>query len=197
MSASGFVSSSTRPSWRIAAIVASSCAGSSPGWRRNSAGAWHETMAATICPMKSLGALSAAALLHVCRDRTVVIPRGRIFREELFVFHPTMGLLEHLARIRLKHQTFSRPKPADIDHPMILLGQLFKEIVLVALRLQVDVALCALQCPEVAFDIFHIRIRMQQKADHKCRIENFSETLLFDQVQWSTKHVRGIDLAVQ
>src|SRR5262245_8728187 len=196
MSASGFVSSSTRPSRRIAAMVASSCAGSSPGWRRNSAGAWHETMAATICPMKPLRALSAASL-HVCRDRTVVIPRGRIFREELFVFHPSMGLLKHLARIRLKHQTFSRPEPANIDHPMILLGQLFKEIVLVALRLQVDVALRTLQCPEVAFDVFHIRIRMQQEADHKRRIENLSKTLLFDQVQWSAKHVCGIDLTVQ
>src|SRR4029453_494171 len=68
---------------------------------------------------------------------------------------------------------------------------------LVALRLQVDVALRALQRPEVAFDIFDIRIRMQQKADHKGRVENLSEPLLFNQVQWSAKHVCGIDLTVQ
>src|SRR4030095_886621 len=68
---------------------------------------------------------------------------------------------------------------------------------LVALRLQVDVALRALQRPEVAFDIFDIRIRMQQEADHKRRVENLSEPLLFNQVQWSAKHVCGIDFTVQ
>src|SRR4029453_16091964 len=68
---------------------------------------------------------------------------------------------------------------------------------LVVLRLQVDVALRALQRPEVAFDIFDIRIRMQQKADHKRRVENLSEPLLFNQVQWSAKHVCGIDFTVQ
>src|SRR5262249_42904512 len=86
---------------------------------------------------------------------------------------------------------------ADIDHPMILLWQLLKEIMLVTLRLQIDVALRTLQRPEVAFDIFDICIRMQQEADHERRIENLSKPLLFNQVKWRAKHVCGIDFAVQ
>ena len=68
---------------------------------------------------------------------------------------------------------------------------------LVALRLEIDVALRPLQRPEIAFDIFDIRIRVQQKADHERRVENLSKPLLLNQVKWRAKHVCGIDFAVQ
>ena len=45
---------------------------------------------------------------------------------------------------------------------------------LVALRLRSMSRCASLQRPEVAFDIFDIRIRMQQEADHKGRVENLS-----------------------
>src|SRR5262249_48545185 len=139
----------------------------------------------------------SARVLSMKRNRTVVVSRVELFREKLFVLHPSMGLLEHLPRIGLEDQALPRPESADIDHPMIFLGYLFEKVMLVALGLQVDIAVRALQSPEVAFDVFDIGVRMQQKADHKCRVENFSESLLFNQVKRRAKHVCGIDLAVQ
>src|SRR5688500_6069458 len=56
-------------------------------------------------------------------DRTVVVSDASLsFRKEFCLLHPAMRLLEHLARIRLEHQALSRPEPADVDHPLVLLG---------------------------------------------------------------------------
>jgi hypothetical protein len=59
-------------------------------------------------------------------DSTVVIVRtDLLLRKKLFLFHPAMRLLEHLARIRLEYQTLPRPECADIDHVMVFFRQFF------------------------------------------------------------------------
>src|SRR5579862_380437 len=51
INASGLVSSSSLPNWRMAAMPASSCLGSSSGGRVKSCGACMVAIAATICPI--------------------------------------------------------------------------------------------------------------------------------------------------
>src|SRR5262245_58871331 len=75
-------------------------------------------------------------------DRLAVIGRpGLAFRKKFCFPHPTMGAFEHLSRVRFEHQPFSGAETVDVDHGMIFFRQLFQKVVLVALRLQIDVAL--------------------------------------------------------
>src|SRR5919106_869457 len=61
--------------------------------------------------------------------------------EELPALHPSVRPLEHLARVRLEDHPLAGTEPPDVRTFAQVLGHLAQPVVLVALRLDVDLAL--------------------------------------------------------
>src|SRR4051794_4649175 len=85
------------------------------------------------------------------RDHGVVVVRapggGRL--EELPALHPAVRALVHVARVGLEDDPLAGAEAAHVDARAQILGQLAQPVVLVALRLEVDLALGVTQGAEV------------------------------------------------
>src|SRR4051794_39105183 len=68
---------------------------------------------------------------------------GLLGREQVPLDHPAVGVLEHFARIRLEYDPLTWAESARVGDGAQILGHLAQPVVLVALGLQIDIALGA------------------------------------------------------
>src|SRR5215831_15169840 len=98
MAKSGLASSMSLPIWRIAAISASNCSGTSVGGRTNNCGACTVATAATIFPMLFLYKFYAQ-LLELCPETVVIqaqLARAQLFARFLFLGDASLAGLSRL-----------------------------------------------------------------------------------------------------
>ena len=96
-----------------------------------------------------IGAVTTPLVINRLSEDT---PPSGASVEKFSRVHPGLGLFKHCLSIGLRHDAFADAKTANVDFVAKALGNLVDEVVLVALRFNVDVGLRPDQGAHIAFD---------------------------------------------
>src|SRR5690349_15917352 len=111
--------------------------------------------------------------------------------------HPAVGLLEHLARVRLGHDPLTGAEPPHIHDALDVVRHLAQPVMLVPLGLEVDVPLRVPQPGEVLLHVRRVGVLAQQEPHHEGRVHELAEPVLFERVVLGAEHVHRRHLTVE
>src|SRR3954451_11873790 len=97
--------------------------------------------------------------------------RARARRRRL---HPAVRALEHVARVGLEDDPLARAEPAHVDRAGEVLGHLAQPEVLVAIGVEVDLALRVAQRAEVALEVLGVRRLADEEAHDERRVDELA-----------------------
>src|SRR5205085_12437649 len=117
--------------------------------------------------------------------------------EGLPALHPLVSALEHLARVWLEHDALAWTEAPHVDEPLKVFRHLPQPVMLVAVGLEIDLALGVAQCAEVALQILVRSVLGDEEAHDESRVEELAQSQLLEDVVLSAKHIRCLDLAAQ
>lgn len=107
----------------------------------------------------------------------------RRYVEKFARVHPRLGLFEHRSRIRLRDNTFADAEAPNIDPIAKALRNLVDEIMFIAFRLHIDIALRPDQSAHVALDAVRIHVAGKHKGHHKGRGDDSPKAMLLQQIE--------------
>src|SRR4051794_8914875 len=134
----------------------------------------------------------------VSRQNCVLVggPRGYGGIEQLPALHPTVRALEHLPGVGLEDDPLPGAEAPDIDALAEIFGDLAQPVMLVALRLEVDLALGAPQRGEVALQVLAVGVLAHQRPHDERGVDQLAKAELLEQVVLRAEHVRRLDLGL-